>query len=1028
MQAGQRVRLVHDPCRVGVLTGKTLPRAGTTHWQVQFPEAADFIPEDQLELVPDSPEHPVELLERGLLGSPADLRRTLTHVRLTGRLANVLYSMDMTGTDFYAYQFKPLVKLLQSPSTGILMADEVGLGKTIEAGLLWTELRSRFHFRRVLVLCPAVLREKWASELRARFGVRVDILSAAEVLSNLRESITGGPSAEFAIVASMQGLRPPKDWESSESAESATRELAHLLRQYEHADPLIDLLIVDEAHYMRNPGTMTSELGKLLRGVSQYVAILSATPIHLRSDDLFQLLNLVDGDLFNRPNQFDELLAANAPLVRLRDELQGRRLTPQGFTDRLRQAMKHPLLAGNRQLGALLENVPTESELSDPKAVSKLTHRVESANLLGHVLSRTRKREVKEWSVVREPVPEMVPLSPPEKEFYDAVTDVVREFAAKRGAHEGFLLVAPQRQMSSCMAAALRFWRDRGVTSEEEVFEDSGIAPEETADVGPLIQELINRTRNLGNYETLRRHDSKYQRLRDLLRAYLREHPDEKVVLFSYFRATLKYLGQRLDEDGIPAIILQGGEADKDGILRTFRAATGPSVLLSSEVGSEGIDLQFSRVLVNYDLPWNPMRVEQRIGRLDRLGQKAQRITIWNLLHKETIDERIYERLYRRLGIFQRALGGLEPILGEQIQDLTLTLLRDRLTPEQEAERIRQTAQAIENRLHEEEKLEEDARHLVAFGDFILNEIQAARELSRRISADDLRTYVTTFFSEHYPGSEFRQDPQNLNRFTVKLSAQARNDLDSFVRRHGLMGQTQLTWNDANVRFENTVLINKEHGLEIINQLHPIVRFVGERLTDSGALRPPAVAIRLPGNLIEGLSSGVYVFAVQRWTVRGVQDIERLYYTAVALDGGRKSISAEMAERLVTIAANQGTDWLGAADRVDFATAAHLSNEICLAEADKEYDSFVQALQAQNDDRADIQERSAEAHFRARRDTLTNVRDRHIRAGRHGLARATEAQIEALKRWVERERARITERRRMTQRKDEICVGLILLE
>ncbi len=127
MQAGQRVRLIHDPNRIGVLTGKTFARAGTTRWQVQFPDTADFIPEDQLELVPESPEHPVELLERGLLGSAADLLRTLTHVRLTGRLANVLYSMDMTGTDFYAYQFKPLVKLLQSPSTGILMADEVGL-------------------------------------------------------------------------------------------------------------------------------------------------------------------------------------------------------------------------------------------------------------------------------------------------------------------------------------------------------------------------------------------------------------------------------------------------------------------------------------------------------------------------------------------------------------------------------------------------------------------------------------------------------------------------------------------------------------------------------------------------------------------------------------------------------------------------------------------------------------------------------------------------------------------------------------
>jgi hypothetical protein len=146
------------------------------------------------------------------------------------------------------------------------------------------------------------------------------------------------------------------------------------------------------------------------------------------------------------------------------------------------------------------------------------------------------------------------------------------------------------------------------------------------------------------------------------------------------------------------------------------------------------------------------------------------------------------------------------------------------------------------------------------------------------------------------------------------------------------------------------------------------------------------------------------------------------------LDGDGESINPELAERFVIIAANEGMDWLSVSERVDFGTAAHLANEVCLAEADKEFDSFVQELQAQNDDRADIQQRSAEAHFSARRDTLTNVRDRHIRAGRHGLARATEAQIEALKRWVEREGARITERRRMTQRKDEICVGLVLVE
>jgi hypothetical protein len=207
MQAGQQVRLIHDPGRIGVVTGKTVVRKDVTLWLVQFPKGSDWVPEDQLEVLPDSLEHPVELLKRGRVGATADLRRMLTHVRLTGRLADVLYSMDMTGTDFYAYQFKPLVKLLNSPSTGIVLADEVGLGKTIEAGLLWTELRGRFHFRRLFVLCPAVLRGKWVKELHTRFGVRADTLGAADVLDRLRESVGEGPSATFAIVASMQGVR-----------------------------------------------------------------------------------------------------------------------------------------------------------------------------------------------------------------------------------------------------------------------------------------------------------------------------------------------------------------------------------------------------------------------------------------------------------------------------------------------------------------------------------------------------------------------------------------------------------------------------------------------------------------------------------------------------------------------------------------------------------------------------------------------------------------------------------------------------
>ena len=118
-------------------------------------------------------------------------------------------------------------------------------------------------------------------------------------------------------------------------------------------------------------------------------------------------------------------------------------------------------------------------------------------------------------------------------------------------------------------------------------------------------------------------------------------------------------------------------------------------MMLSSEVASEGVDLQFSRLLVNYDLPWNPMRVEQRIGRLDRIGQTSSQITIWNIFYEDTIDERIYTRLYERLDIFRRALGDLEAVLGDEIRKLTEAPLFGKLTPEQEEARIVQTEQAL---------------------------------------------------------------------------------------------------------------------------------------------------------------------------------------------------------------------------------------------------------------------------------------------------------------------------------------------
>jgi hypothetical protein len=147
--SGTRVRLLGAPSRIGFLSGEQRHRRGRLLVQVQFPDMNSWVPADQLETVPLHRESPLDLLSAGKIGQATDLRRALAHVRLTGRLADVIYSMETTNTDFYSYQFKPVLRFLNSPSNALLIADEVGLGKTIEAGLIWMELRSRFELRRL---------------------------------------------------------------------------------------------------------------------------------------------------------------------------------------------------------------------------------------------------------------------------------------------------------------------------------------------------------------------------------------------------------------------------------------------------------------------------------------------------------------------------------------------------------------------------------------------------------------------------------------------------------------------------------------------------------------------------------------------------------------------------------------------------------------------------------------------------------------------------------------------------------------
>jgi len=1033
MKPGDRVRLKADPTRVGLLTDDEEVRGGRRRVLVRFFDGEEeYVPELGLETVPSETASAAKLLEQGRYGHVRDLRGALTFYRLSGRLADLIYSLNATNTDFYAYQFKPVLNFLDSPCRGLLIADEVGLGKTIEAGLIWTELRARIDARRLLVLCPAMLCEKWRMELANRFGISAHICNAREVLDRLLRVKTH-PHEGFALVSSLQGLRPPRRWEDEKPGEPpGGARLARFLSANELDDPLFDMVVIDEAHYLRNPETQTAKLGQLLRPVTDNLVLLSATPIQLRSADLFHLLNLLDADAFPFEFSFNEILEANAPVVHLRDRLLAAPMTQEEFVEQLKDAIVGRIFSDNAQLSHLLQNPPSSDTLLTPFGRSELAERLDRINPLAKVVTRTRKRDVHEMRVVRSPVAYKVTMTEVESTFYSEVTARVREYCADYEMAEGFMLTIPQRQMASSMAAACRSWFDRMTPEalDELRYEALGDDDEdERPQIGPLLEQLIQIVHEVGNFASLRRNDSKYAELLRHLREYLREYPDNKVVLFSFYRGTLAYLQERLKEDGVSAIVLQGG-MDKQAAIKKFAEPAGPSVLLSSEVAAEGVDLQFSSLLVNYDLPWNPMKIEQRIGRIDRIGQKAERIVIWNLMYADTIDERVYDRLLERLGVFERALGSMEAILGDQIREMSYELLRHQLTAEQERQRIDQTTQAIANLDRQQEQLEKDAVQLIAHGEYIENKVNAARDLGRYVSGQDLYQYVREFFESQYDGCRFVQTAPDELLFEIELSTQARVDLRHFLEIERLARHSQLVGDIGGARprflFSNRVGGNPPR-VEVISQDHPVVRFVSAQLRQLGkGYYFPISAVELPAVALPELEAGIYVYAVNRWSVTGARDIERLVFSACRIDNQASFLDPVMAEKLVTASAMNARDWHGAANVVNKGATVAAYDD-CLDRLEQTYEQFKGDIQRENADRVSLMINTLERHRESQIKRFHEILAQHRMNGRLNMIPAVEGQIRRLRQRVEERLLSLKPKQQIGSSDSRVSAGVIRL-
>ena len=979
-QAGKRVRVKSAPDRIGVLVGEVKLVAGRRRWDVQFPQSLQQFPERNLELIVEN--ETIEDLIRNLnFGGAKHLRGAITHSRLTGRLADVIYSMEATNTEFFPYQFKPVLNFLDSPNNGLLIADEVGLGKTIEAGLIWTELCARMDANRLLVLCPAVLREKWRSELLHRFGVRAEICNANELLDRIKE-VEDLTLDDFAIIVSLQGVRPPKDWESSDQ-KSAAGELARYIDELAVDDPIFDCVIIDEAHYLRNPDSQTHKLAHLIRPVTGNIILLSATPIQLRSDDLFHLLNIIDGENFEFKKSFDEVLSANSPLLSLASAIRSGKCSIQELAEGVDACMSHHLLADSRQLKDILDNLPSASELSDVDYRIRLANRVERVNLLSNVVNRTRKRDVHGNKVTRVPLAPTIPMSVVERAFYDQVTASVREYCEHYDLFEGFMLTIPQRQLCSSMPAALRAWIKKTAKFDEdivyetlggEVDESSGHPIRREGDsIGPLVQKLSSLAKSIGNYEELKANDSKYHQLRQLLNNYWTENPGKKVILFSYFRETLVYLQERLAGNNIPASLLMGGMGDlKEKTIDEFRSTNGPQILLASEVLSEGVDLQFCSVVINFDLPWNPMRVEQRIGRIDRIGQKQDRIMIYNFFYEGSLDDRIYDRLFKRLDVFHYALGDLEAVLGERIRRLTFDLLSHNLSENEEIEKIEQTRSAIAQQKQQQEELERDAVQLQAHGDYVLNRVTAAKELQRYINGASLWIYVRDYLQQRFPGSQLTRTSDEPLTAEIRLSVEGRNGLHRFMEEHRGAGRTALVSNSSKAVtcvFDNKVDFGQKSH-EVINQSHPLIRFVANQVNMKDF--HPAIALTLSSGQAAGTAKGQYLVIAKRWSTRGARTLERLVFRALSV-GHSARLDDEGAEKLVNAALSFGEDWHFAKAELQATELARIYGEL-ETRLDDEFEEYEKQMAMENHDRVDFLIK-----------TLTGQVDRQIRSRREAI-------------------------------------------
>jgi len=800
----------------------------------------DDYPESRLE--PERKlDNPFELVSTGVFRPYLEFCRLNTQYKIDNTSVNTISSLKASRTIFKPYQYKPLLKFLNSENRRILIADEVGLGKTIEAGHIMLELKARKELNSALIICPSSLGKKWQDELLFRFDFEFKVYESKRDL-----------------ISDIECHRPLFGIITYEKARDSRKDdIGNTLLEREVN---IDLLICDEAHKVRNDDTITYDGVKKIVSTAKSAIFMTATPIMLDESNLFHLLQLLDPDKFRSESVFYDLLNTNKPFVAAISRL-NEKAPFKDISDSLQNAEIRYKYKVNKEYQYERVSVTVKDEYKDVPLFAKVVrdletleendsnrvqiqHDINSLSVLSNIFTRTTKREITtDWSQAeRRPQTKIVTLTQPEQKIY---RQYLKEHCGIDGETNPLALSQHKKIMASSIPAHAQNWVSNG---------------------GRIV-------------------DSKYDGLTSILDKVIKAE-NKKVIIFATHIKTLDYLSFRLKQDGIDSRIISGQVKNRHEIIKEFKDSTNIPVLLSSEVGGEGLDLQFCDTIVNYDLPWNPMVVEQRIGRIDRFGQQAKYVNIYNILVEGTLSEKIYNRLLNRIGIFRECIGDIEVILDKFLESqnysksfssyLESELEVPGLTDEEIARKLDSMSQAIEREKKDIETLTSGLSDSLTNDMYFREEIRRIKKQGRYVTEKELLSFVQNIIDSELRTCRLRKAEEERWEF-ILLKSDSHALINFLTMYRPESADKSYNQYINSIRDENvlSMTFNQEYAYEhpdctFINIYHPIIIAAKEYYEKKADQELKTFKLHVNrSDIAEQLQSGKYLLGIY------LLDIER---------------------------------------------------------------------------------------------------------------------------------------------------------